>query len=156
MTIKRASYFYAIPKNVFIKYVYRLSNKYYRQPEHSHRFRDCLIGMFDHGAIGFAYGIPVYREWEWAFAVAKKCRDTAYCRLDQKRHCRMCEKYIPVANQHQGYGDRTCGSEWCERLYSFYTYKGYEFSRKARKFPPALKFDFYLTDYIRRHANESI
>lgn len=84
------------------------------------------------------------------------CHPHNLCWIEQRRKCVICNNYRFI--EHAGTEAQdywTCRSEWCERIYTFYYVEG-------RSRPPSvrggrkngLRFEFFLSDYIRRVANE--
>lgn len=81
-------------------------------------------------------------------------RARAFAWAAEKRDCAICGK----ANHRTSEGKlpKACPTEWCQRLYTFYYVEG-------RTRPPSaqggkqngLRFEFLLSDYIRRTAHET-
>ncbi len=84
----------------------------------------------------------------------KQVRARAFAWAAQTKDCKICGK----ENHRTAEGKLSphCLTEWCERLYAFYYVEG-------RSRPPSaqggknngLRFEYLLSDYIRRTANES-
>ena len=87
----------------------------------------------------------------WDVRAAKARADKAA----KTRACPICgtPHLVRIDNAPQ----KTCGAEWCQRIYTFYYVEG-------RNRPPSvrdgknngLQFEFFLSDYLRRCAREQI
>ncbi len=91
--------------------------------------------------------------WAWHNA---PCHPHNLCWIEQRRQCKICNNNALI--EHSGTEANyptTCGSEWCERIYNFYYVEGRYKPPKVRACKNnGLKFEFFLSDYIRRFANE--
>lgn len=84
----------------------------------------------------------------------KHVRRRAFAWAAEKRECKICGK--ENHRTAEGKLPAFCPTEWCERLYTFYYVEG-----KSR--PPSaqggknngLRFEYLLSDYIRRTASEN-
>lgn len=63
--------------------------------------------------------------------------------------CLICA--IPVLRRAE---TTVCSNEWCNRMYAFYYTEGRYRPPSVRGANPGLRFDFFLSDYLRRTANE--
>ena len=83
----------------------------------------------------------------------KHVKYRAFAWAAQKKECKICGKQNH--RTPEGKLPPHCVNEWCERLYTFYYVEG-------RSRPPSaqggstngLRFEFLLSDYLRRNANE--
>lgn len=105
---------------------------------------DCGVGR---SGIGGSAGLRC------ADCYQKHVRARAFAWAAEKRECKICCK----ENHRTADGKlpKHCANKWCERLFTFYYVEG-------RSRPPSaqggkqngLRFEFLLSDYIRRQAHE--
>mgnify|MGYP001565301288 CR=1 FL=1 len=74
-------------------------------------------------------------------------------KAEETRRCKICDKTMLI--RRNGKCWMHCGKEWCERLYTFYYVEGRNRPLTVRGGKNnGLKFEYFLSDYIRRYANE--
>lgn len=152
--IKRLSNFGALDRQQCLTYLERLSLKYSKAPETT--MNRLSIHFIEYGSIGMVGGKPVYSEWDLAYGRGSKETGFVFCWLNQRHECFMCGEYLQVNNQHeQKWRELICGGEWCHRLYDYYFVKKYRYVKQAASsHNKEMRFNLYLTDYLRRCANE--
>lgn len=142
-----------VAKEDVVSALVRLAHKHSAHPNVT--IRQLLkLTWFDASVTGIKDGEATSNEFAEAWA-REPCHPESLCWIEQRRDCAICRDRYAFVEYSDGPNHATCGNEWCERFYTFYYVEG-------RYRPPTvrggknngLRFEFFLSDYVRRTANE--
>jgi len=138
-----------ITKKVLMQCLVRLANKHSSRPEITVERLSTLL-WFEHSVLGIFDGDVITQRWQIA---ERELTHVNYCPIPTRVMCSICGK--PAYCESKDNYLHHCNAEWCKRIYTFYYVEGRNRPSTVRGGKKnGLRFEYFLSDYIRRFAND--